>query len=162
MARITVEDCILRIPNRFDLVLAASQRARDISAGSPLTLDRDNDKNPVVALREIAEQSVDPEELEQALVLGLQRHVEQDEPEDEDLDLITVGEGLGLAGPESAAVGDQTLVEQEIAEDVLAVGEEAVEAGAEISDAPEDEESGEEAGEEGEAEAPDDDSEEIG
>ena len=129
MARITVEDCILRIPNRFDLVLAAAQRARDISAGSALTLDRDNDKNPVVALREIAEQNVNPEELEQDLILSLQRHVEQDEPEDEDLDVVTVGEGLGLTGPDALG-GDQDLVQQEIAEDVLAVGEEAVEAGA--------------------------------
>jgi DNA-directed RNA polymerase subunit omega len=145
MARITVEDCILRIPNRFDLVLAAGQRARDISAGSPLTLDRDNDKNPVVALREIAEQSVDPEELEQDLILSLQRHVEQDEPEDEDLDVITVGEGLGLTGPEALGAGDQDLVQQEIAEDVLAVGEEAVEAGAEIADAADVDDAGDDA-----------------
>jgi DNA-directed RNA polymerase subunit omega len=136
MARITVEDCILRIPNRFDLVLAAAQRARDISAGSALTLDRDNDKNPVVSLREIAEQNVNPEELEQDLILSLQRHVEQDEPEDEDLDVVTVGEGLGLTGPDAPG-GDQDLVQQEIAEEVLAVGEEAVEAGAEIADAEE-------------------------
>jgi DNA-directed RNA polymerase subunit omega len=139
MARITVEDCILRIPNRFDLVMAASQRARDISAGTALTIDRDNDKNPVVALREIAEQTVDPEELEQAVIQGLQRHVEQDEPEDEDLDALSVGEGLGLGGLEAAGVEDKTLIEQEIAEDVLTVGEEAVEAGADISDVPEEE-----------------------
>ena len=139
MARITVEDCILRIPNRFDLVMAASQRARDISAGAALTIDRDNDKNPVVALREIAEQTVDPEELEQAVIQSLQRHVEQDEPEDEDLDALSVGEGLGLGGLDVAAAEDKTLIEQEIAEDVLTVGEEAVEAGAEISDVPEDE-----------------------
>ena len=138
MARITVEDCILRIPNRFDLVMAASQRARDISAGTALTIDRDNDKNPVVALREIAEQTVDPEELEQAVIQGLQRHVEQDEPEDEDLDALSVGEGLGIGGPDAAVAEDSTLIEQEIAEDVLIVGEEAVEAGAEISDVPED------------------------
>jgi DNA-directed RNA polymerase subunit omega len=139
MARITVEDCILRIPNRFDLVMAASQRARDISAGTALTIDRDNDKNPVVALREIAEQTVDPEDLEHAVIQSLQRHVEQDEPEDEDLDALSVGEGLGLGGLDVAAAEDKTLIEQEIAEDVLTVGEEAVEAGAEISDVPEDE-----------------------
>jgi DNA-directed RNA polymerase subunit omega len=138
MARITVEDCILRIPNRFDLVMAASQRARDISAGTALTIDRDNDKNPVVALREIAEQTVDAEELEQAVIQGLQRHVEQDEPEDEDLDALSVGEGLGIGGPDMVVAEDRTLIEQEIAEDVLIVGEEAVEAGAEISDVPED------------------------
>jgi len=134
MARITVEDCILRIPNRFDLVMAASQRARDISAGTALTVDRDNDKNPVVALREIAEQTVDPEELEQEVILGLQRHVEQDEPEDEDLDAIAVDMGLGISGPDTAVVEDKTLIEQEIAGDVLTVGEEAVSVGAEISD----------------------------
>ena len=88
---------------------------------------------------EIAEQTVDSEELEQALIQGLQRHVEQDEPEDEDLDALSVGEGLGLSGLDAAAAEDTTLIEQEIAEDVLTVGEEAVEAGAEISDVPEDE-----------------------
>ncbi len=154
MARITVEDCILRIPNRFDLVLAAGQRARDISAGSALTLDRDNDKNPVVALREIAEQNVNPEELEQDLILSLQRHVEQDEPEDEDLDVVTVGEGLGLTGPDVLGGGDQNLVQQEIAEDVLAVGEEAVEAGAEIAEASDIEESGDAPAPEEETEEP--------
>jgi DNA-directed RNA polymerase subunit omega len=153
MARITVEDCILRIPNRFDLVLAAAQRARDISAGSVLTLDRDNDKNPVVALREIAEQNVNPEDLEQDLILSLQRHVEQDEPEDEDLDVVTVGEGLGLTGPDALG-GDQDLVQQEIAEDVLAVGEEAVEAGAEISDAAEFDEDGDALADEEETDEP--------
>jgi DNA-directed RNA polymerase subunit omega len=154
MARITVEDCILRISNRFDLVLAAGQRARDISAGSALTLDRDNDKNPVVALREIAEQNVNPEELEQDLILSLQRHVEQDEPEDEDLDVVTVGEGLGLTGPDALGAGDQDLVQQEIAEDVLAVGEEAVEAGAEIAEATDIEESGDASAPEEETDEP--------
>ncbi len=138
MARITVEDCILRVPNRFALVMAATQRARDIAAGTALTVDRDNDKNPVVALREIAEQTVDPDELEQAVIQGLQRHVEHEELEEEDLDDMSVSEGLGLGGPKPAAAGDQTVIEQEIAENVLTVGEEAVEAGAEISDVPED------------------------
>ncbi|MBT7527080.1 MAG: DNA-directed RNA polymerase subunit omega, partial [Rhodospirillales bacterium] len=96
MARITVEDCILKIPNRFDLVMVAAQRARDISAGVEITLDRDNDKNPVVALREIAEETVDPETLRQLLIQNLQRHIEQDEPEDEDPDLMTIGAGLGV------------------------------------------------------------------
>ena len=136
MARITVEDCILRVPNRFDLVMAASQRARDISAGTALTIDRDNDKNPVVALREIAEQTVDPEELEQAVILGLQRHVEQEELEDEDLDDLSVGKSLDPGGPTQTAAEDTTLIQQEIAENVLTVGQEAVEAGAEISDVP--------------------------
>ena len=87
MARVTVEDCVTKIPNRFELVMAASQRARDLSAGAEPTLDRDNDKNPVIALREIAEEKFTPEELHEALVLGLQRHAEVDEPEEEAMEL---------------------------------------------------------------------------
>jgi len=86
MARVTVEDCVTRIPNRFELVLVAAQRARDVSSGATLTLDRDNDKNPVVALREIAEETVDIVALQNALVTGLQKQPEIDEPE-EDKDL---------------------------------------------------------------------------
>ena len=89
MARVTVEDCIEKIPNRFDLVLAAAQRARDISTGNPLTIDRDNDKNPVVALREIADETIDPDKLRDDIVKSLQKltnseFVEDDE--DENLD----------------------------------------------------------------------------
>ena len=73
MARVTVEDCIEKIPNRFDLVLAAAQRARDITTGNPLTIDRDNDKNPVVALREIADETIDPDKLRDDIVKGLQK-----------------------------------------------------------------------------------------
>ena len=73
MARVTVEDCIEKIPNRFDLVLAAAQRAREISTGNPLTIDRDNDKNPVVALREIANETIDPDKLRDDIVKGLQK-----------------------------------------------------------------------------------------
>ena len=129
MARITVEDCVLKIPNRFDLVLVAAQRARDISAGAALTLDRDNDKNPVVSLREIAEDKVDLDALRRAVVQGLQRHVEQDEPADEDPDLMTLGEGLGAMKAEDA-IARKTLIEEEIADEVLTVGEGAIEAGA--------------------------------
>ena len=86
MARVTVEDCILLVPNRFELVLIASRRARDIASGARLTLDRDNDKNPVVALREVAEQTVSLDGLRGAMIQGLQRHVEVDEPEDEEMD----------------------------------------------------------------------------
>jgi DNA-directed RNA polymerase subunit omega len=132
MARITVEDCVLRIPNRFELVLTAAQRAREISAGGVLTVDRDNDKNPVVSLREIAEETVDIEELKQDLIQSLQRHVEQDEPEDEDPDLLTLGEGLGAMNPEDA-LARKSLIEEEIAEEVLTVGEEAIEEGADIA-----------------------------
>lgn len=85
MARVTVEDCVLMVPNRFDLVMLAAQRARDISAGASLTIERDNDKIPVVALREIADQTIDLDNLGNSLVRGLQKHVEADEPDEEDL-----------------------------------------------------------------------------
>ena len=81
MARVTVEDCIDKVDNRFDLVLLASHRARMISSGSQITLDRDNDKNPVVSLREIAEKTVSPEDLKEDLIHSLQKYVEVDEPE---------------------------------------------------------------------------------
>ena len=79
MARVTVEDCVDKIPNRFDLVLAAAQRARQISSGAELTLDRDRDKNPVVALREIAEETEQPAELKEAIVAGMQRVIVADD-----------------------------------------------------------------------------------
>ena len=85
MARVTVEDCIERIPNRFDLVMAASQRAREIAAGAPITVERDNDKNPVIALREIADETVDIENLRESLVSGQQKHVEFDLPEEDEI-----------------------------------------------------------------------------
>ena len=101
MARVTVEDCVLKIPNRFDLVMLAAQRARDVSSGASLTVERDNDKNPVVALREIADETVDIEGLAESLIQGMQKHVEVDEPEEDitefDLPGLTaeaVGEGL--------------------------------------------------------------------
>ncbi|GBD43783.1 DNA-directed RNA polymerase subunit omega [bacterium HR40] len=87
MARITVEDCVQRVPNRFELVMLAAQRARDISAGAPLTLDRDNDKNPVVALREIAEGTVDLDHLRYELIHGLRRHAPLGAPEEEHHDI---------------------------------------------------------------------------
>ena len=81
MARVTVEDCVDKIPNRFELVLLAAHRARAITAGSALVVDRDNDKNPVVSLREIASTKIKPETLREEFVLSLQRHIEQDEPD---------------------------------------------------------------------------------
>ena len=81
MARVTVEDCIDKVSNRFDLVLLASHRARLISQGAPITVDRDNDKNPVVALREIADEMLSPGDLREDLIHSLQKHVEVDEPE---------------------------------------------------------------------------------
>ncbi|AEQ51133.1 DNA-directed RNA polymerase subunit omega [Pelagibacterium halotolerans] len=81
MARVTVEDCIEKIPNRFELVLAAAHRARMISSGGQITVDRDNDKNPVVALREIGDGTISPEDLQEDLIHSLQKYVEVDEPE---------------------------------------------------------------------------------
>ena len=81
MARVTIEDCIDKLPNRFELVLLASHRARLISQGAPITIDRDNDKNPVVALREIGDGTISPEDLHEDLIHSLQKHVEVDEPE---------------------------------------------------------------------------------
>lgn len=81
MARVTVEDCVDKIPNRFDLVLLAAQRAREISGGAELTLDRDRDKNPVVALREIAEETVKPKQLQESLVSSLQKILPDEEDE---------------------------------------------------------------------------------
>ena len=83
MARVTVEDCVLRVPNRFELVLLGAQRARNISRGEQLTIERDNDKNPVVALREIADSKLSPDDLKEDLIHALQKHVEVDEPEAE-------------------------------------------------------------------------------
>ena len=97
MARVTVEDCVDKIPNRFDLVLLSAQRARQISGGAELTIDRDRDKNPVVALREIAEETVKPKHLEEALIGSLQRvQIEDDEAPDEVGSLSASAEALRL------------------------------------------------------------------
>ena len=94
MARVTVEDCILQIPNRFELVLLAAQRARNISRGEEITIDRDNDKNPVVALREIADQTVELPALEQDLIKSLLRAPEPEPVEEEVIDLIATDENI--------------------------------------------------------------------
>jgi DNA-directed RNA polymerase subunit omega len=99
MARVTVEDCVEKVPNRFELVMVAAQRSREISAGAEPRLERDNDKNPVVALREIADEKVSPEELHNSLVQSLQRHVEVDEPEEDGFDAMASNpEFAGIAG----------------------------------------------------------------
>ncbi len=94
MARVTVEDCIDKIPNRYELLMVAAQRAKDISAGSPITLPRDNDKNPVIALREIADNTVNIEDLQKSLVMGLQKYVEVEEPEEEELEIMAAEKEL--------------------------------------------------------------------
>ena len=109
MARVTVEDCVDKISNRFDLVLMAAQRARQISGGAKLTIDRDRDKNPVVALREIAEETVMPDELHEALVGSLQRvRVDDDDAPDEIGSLAASAEALRLtaaAPPRNQNIG---------------------------------------------------------
>lgn len=94
MARVTVEDCIDKVENRFELVLLASHRARQISQGGQITIARDNDKNPVVALREIADETLSPGDLKEDLIHSLQKHVEVDEPEPDPENLIPAGEAV--------------------------------------------------------------------
>lgn len=94
MARVTVEDCVLKVPNRFELVLLAGHRARGISAGAPLTVARDNDKNPVVALREIADETVPVRGLRDSLIGTLQHHVEKDEPVEDDMPRLMTGQDI--------------------------------------------------------------------
>jgi DNA-directed RNA polymerase subunit omega len=109
MARVTVEDCIDKVENRFDLVLLASHRARMISSGSQITLDRDNDKNPVVALREIAEETVSPGDLKEDLIHTLQKYVEVDEPEPE---VPLIGSSGSIDADDTEVVSDRMTEEE--------------------------------------------------
>jgi DNA-directed RNA polymerase subunit omega len=111
MARVTVEDCIDKVENRFDLVLLASHRARMVSSGSQITVDRDNDKNPVVALREIAETTVSPGDLKEDLIHSLQKYVEVDEPEPE---VPLIGAGSGNVDADDAEVMPERMTEEEL------------------------------------------------
>lgn len=104
MARITVEDCVERVPSRFELVMLASQRARDMSAGAALTIDRDNDKNPVVALREIADDTVELDHLRYELIHGLRRHTDGDDEEQGHDDLVSELEALMPGIPSEPAM----------------------------------------------------------
>src|SRR5215472_3914388 len=119
MARVTVEDCVVKVPNRFELVLFAAQRTREITAGGPLTVDRDDDKNPVVALREIAEETIEVDHLRTSVVRGMQKHVEIDEPEETrelelDTDLFGVMPPAGvLARAETGSEADVEIDEPE-------------------------------------------------
>src|SRR3954454_1022476 len=125
MARVTVEDCVLKVPNRFDLVLLAAQRAREITSGAPLSVDRDDDKNPVIALREIAEDTIELDHLQDSLIRGMQKHVEIDEPEETpDLEQRL----FGVAGPAGRVIGeneiDEEAVEEDLEEDLRAAEDE--------------------------------------
>lgn len=115
MARVTVEDCIDKVENRFDLVLLASHRARMVSSGAQITIDRDNDKNPVVALREIAEATISPGDLKEDLIHSLQKYVEVDEPEPDAVPLI------GAPGT-GADVDDTDVIPDRMSEEELLKG----------------------------------------
>jgi DNA-directed RNA polymerase subunit omega len=122
MARVTVEDCVLKVPNRFELVMLAAQRARELSVGGQLTVDRDNDKNPVVALREIAETTIPIDKLKDSLIQGLQKHADTDEiGEEESTEMLELEESLIAAvqdGSLGAGTGDDD-------EDLAEEGDEA-------------------------------------
>ena len=114
MARVTVEDCVDKVPNRFDLVMLAAHRAREIASGAPLSVDRDNDKNPVVALREIAEDELDLAKLEQDLIKSLSRAPEPEPADEEVLDLIPTDQnifGLQDVSAEEEASASMTVEE---------------------------------------------------
>lgn len=106
MARVTVEDCVDKVQNRFDLVMLAAHRAREISAGSPITVDRDNDKNPVVSLREIADETQSADDLRERLIESNQTQIEVDEPEEDSMAL--------LMGAESDAPADDDMSEEKL------------------------------------------------
>jgi DNA-directed RNA polymerase subunit omega len=126
MARVTVEDCVVKVPNRFELVLVAAQRAREITSGAPLSVDRDNDKNPVVALREIADDTIELDHLQDSLIRGMQKHIEMDEPEEAPELEQTL---FGIADPTGPVISenetDEEAVEEELEEDLLDVEDEA-------------------------------------
>ena len=103
MARVTTEDCVDKVPNRFDLVMLAAHRAREISAGAPITVERDNDKNPVVALREIAEETQSADELRERLIESNQTQIEVDEPEEDSMALL-----MGGGEPDKPAEDDMS------------------------------------------------------
>lgn len=112
MARVTVEDCIDKIPNRYELLMVAAQRAKDISSGSSLTINRDNDKNAVVALREIANGTVNIEELQHSLVMGLQKYVEVAEPEEEELEIMAAERELADLDEQFSGLISQTEINE--------------------------------------------------
>lgn len=113
MARVTVEDCVDKVENRFELILLAGHRARMISSGAPLTVDRDRDKNPVVALREVADETISPEDLREQLIHSMQSYVEVDEPEAETVPMLNApqaGEGAVDTTAATAGGGDDSEV----------------------------------------------------
>ncbi|MBB4004285.1 MAG: DNA-directed RNA polymerase subunit omega [Aurantimonas endophytica] len=125
MARVTVEDCVDKVENRFELVLLASHRARQIAQGQQITIDRDNDKNPVVALREIADETLSPGDLKEDLIHSLQKHVEVDEPEPAPAPASAEMRGItneSQAGKATAAGDDDAVTFDHMSEDELLAG----------------------------------------
>jgi DNA-directed RNA polymerase subunit omega len=118
MARVTIEDCIDKLPNRFELVLLSAHRARMISQGAPITLDRDNDKDPVVSLREIADETINKDDLREEFIHAMQKHVEVDEPEPTEMPLLTSGVA-GTVGEQIAGKDDEVEFEQMTEEELL-------------------------------------------
>ena len=121
MARVTVEDCIDKVENRFELVLLAGHRARQISQGAQITVDRDNDKNPVVALREIADEMLSPGDLKEDLIHSLQKHVEVDEPEPDPASLVADA-ASGIAAIEEDEDQPETIAFDRMSEEELLAG----------------------------------------
>ncbi|QND42129.1 DNA-directed RNA polymerase subunit omega [Rhizobium leguminosarum bv. viciae] len=121
MARVTVEDCIDKVENRFELVLLASHRARLISQGASITIDRDNDKNPFVALREIADETLSPDDLKEDLIHSLQKHVEVDEPEPDPASMIARG-SVAAADSEEQDDLPETITFDQMSEEELLAG----------------------------------------
>ncbi len=118
MARVTVEDCIDKLPNRFELVLLSAHRARMVAQGAPITVERDNDKNPVVALREIAEETIVPADLREEYIHAMQKHVEVDEPEATEVPLIQQSGDMAIAAADRSAE-DQADLERMTEEELL-------------------------------------------
>ena len=118
MARVTVEDCVDKVSNRFDLILFAAQRARQISSGADLTIDRDRDKNPVVALREIADETIAPDDLKEQLIHSMQKYVEVDEPEAEAVPMLS----NTAAAPSTGSDNDADVQFDRMSEDDLLRG----------------------------------------
>jgi DNA-directed RNA polymerase subunit omega len=115
MARVTIEDCIDKLPNRFELVLLAAHRARIVSQGAPLTVDRDRDKDPVVALREIAAETINKDDLREEYIHAMQKHVEVDEPEDGEVPLIAQSGDMSMVNDG----GEEPALEQMTEEELL-------------------------------------------
>ncbi len=136
MARVTVEDCVVRVPNRFELVMLAAHRARDIAAGATLTIERDNDKNPVVALREIADETIPIDQMHENLIKGMQKLVEVDEPEEEEMDEIAAQQ-LAAAEGELATVPAEEEDGDEDDEPLPAGDDLEIDPGAEAGEGPE-------------------------